>query len=310
MNKILIVQHQFPWYRNFLWRGLEKNFSLFFCQIKTVKKFMNFLITSETTFDCILLSGGLRDAPIALAAKVICPRARLIALTQALGRRRSRQMRWLRRNYLEHMFDRVVLYYEYELEVLGVREGGSRKFTYLNNTIPNIDVISQPVSGVRGVFFSGRPTAKSQFKLLLQIADLLPDITFHCVGPAPDCACPRPNVVRYGDVTDNRKLIKIAKHCGVALYPGDCGLSIVQYSKLGLRSIIHGDKSRHMPEVQAVSNVLPVFVFERGKARSAAEQILSVLNECKKADLRIKEVADIVFCETIAIRNLTKALQV
>lgn len=71
----------------------------------------------------------------------------------------------------------------------------------------------------------------------------------------------------YGEIYDFNKIKEISESCFSGCYPGDAGLSVVQYMALSIFPVVHGSWSEHMgPEPSYVIDGVNGLVFSRNNS--------------------------------------------
>jgi len=142
----------------------------------------------------------------------------------------------------------------------------------------------------RGILFVGRLRTDSRIELLIAAVARLrargwPQLTLHVVGDGPESG--RLHSLHSGEgwlqwhgaLYDDQRIAEIAQACIIGCYPGDAGLSVVQYMGLSLVPIVHNAMHRHMgPEpsevIDRVNGIL--FAYDQGSAglEQAIESVL------------------------------------
>ena len=83
----------------------------------------------------------------------------------------------------------------------------------------------------------------------------------------------------HGEVYDSKKIKIIADKCFAGVYPGDCGLSVVDFFYYGLPVLVHDDLKFHMgPEPYYVKNNYNGLLFKRNSEESLLARIKLIYN--------------------------------
>lgn len=195
------------------------------------------------------------------------------------------KLKWI--FYLRMMYNRLsssLLFYtdkeieRYKKNKLGCLLSNSRPSYALQNGI-NIDPIrnlrAEYDAGTRNdILYIGRLTSKSNIRELtrafaklnmgnvrLKIIgdgelknDIETDIRSFGVADRVDF---------YGAINCEKYISKIANSCRISVYPGDVGLSLNHALSYGIPTIIHSNRSAHMPEVDMFEDSWKVLMFEK-----------------------------------------------
>ena len=138
-----------------------------------------------------------------------------------------------------------------------------------------------------GILFVGRLRERCGIELLLEAFELLNSnnagLSLHIVGDGIEAAAlnglESRHVYHYGAVYDYGRLKEIALKCEIAVYPGDAGLSVLQYFALGLPVVIHDDIRAHMgPEPSYVEFGVNGLAFRRNDVQSLMNAMLRLLS--------------------------------
>lgn len=146
------------------------------------------------------------------------------------------------------------------------------KVTYVNNSL-YLEPVESPVSErAKDILFIGRLRKGSNIEMLLEAASDL-KLVVHVVGAGEssyeDLLRSRfPDHKYYGAVYDWHRQIEISRNCFVGVYPGDAGLSVVNYLALGLPVVVHDDLYKHMGPEPSYINSNNGKLFERGNIKS------------------------------------------
>ena len=124
MQKLLVIQTVLPPYRDFLWKGLRQSFQLFLAETSTHTLILpdgrsvtlkNFICSEK--FDYLVLPAGSRDLHLALWYIFKYRPNKVIGWTQFCGKNKSFIIRFIKQILLCFIFDRILLYYEHEIEL-------------------------------------------------------------------------------------------------------------------------------------------------------------------------------------------------
>jgi len=118
--------------------------------------------------------------------------------------------------------------------------------------------------------------------------DHLP-VELHIIGGGKDAAriqqktSKMPWVHRYGTVYDSHQISEISTECSLGCYPGNAGLSIVQYMSLSLVPVTHDHIRSHGPEASYIKDGINGILFDRDHAtQSLADKLSDLLRNPEK----------------------------
>ena len=293
--RIYVYQFIYPKYREFLWNSLINEFpnkvffydkwNLLLCSLfKRLFKNISHIVLTDGNPKLFLFHLLIRLNPFTTS----------IAFTQ-LSRSKFYLKRLIGVIYLTIFFDKVLFYYEYEKNI-ALNMIGIDKFDYFNNTVKNIsnNSIKKNINKINNrsnnaVLFLGRNTAKSQLNLLFDSLKILKkEITIYIVGVNREDfhnqlekISPNVEVLFFGTIYNGLEIQEIALNCNYAIYPGDVGLSIIHYAKLGCMPIVHSDSTFHYPEYYSYKciNNFPTISFNRNNPESLAKALDSISNK-------------------------------
>ena len=172
----------------------------------------------------------------------------------------------------------------------------SKKYDFFNNTVQNIsiDFIKENLdkiykSSKNSVLFLGRNTSKSKLNLLFESLKIIKkELKIYLIGINRDefenqlkDISPKVELLFFGPIHDAFEIQQIALNCNYAIYPGDVGLSIIHYAKLGCLPIVHSDYKSHYPEYFSYkcTKNFPTISFERNNPESLAKALDSITNK-------------------------------
>ena len=173
-----------------------------------------------------------------------------------------------------------------------------KKIFVVANTLYLEPVTSNAVKQKRDIAFIGRIRAGSEIEMLLSaVKEVInkierKDIKVHLVGEGDIALINKLKkqfdfAIFHGKAFDQREIVEGTKTCGMGVYAGDAGLSVVHYMALGLPVIVHSDIFNHMgPEPSYIKNNVNGLLFERNNVESLSEAI-SLLVEEKKLRMRL-----------------------
>ncbi len=319
MKTVLIIQKELPGYRSFLWQGLRKVFNLYLADESanqlilpdgSVTSFQDHVFTKQ--LDCLVLNAGIREFVQAFRyVRKYRPLA-VFGWTQFVGKNKNLLARLLKSLYLMIFFDKIMLYYEYEKNLM-LFTALKEKSVGLNNTIADLPLPVQEDIDPGSILFLGRYTDKSKLMLLLEAALEIKGIQLHIVGAKIDefpVHFRKKNFHFHGKIDDLERIRDLTASCTYFVYPGDVGLSIVHAVKLGLIPVVHSDLDKHMPECRAVAQALPVVYFQKND-RCSLSNILTLMLEIKPSGKTKKWIAtqgQKIFAEELMISNFVNAV--
>ena len=96
------------------------------------------------------------------------------------------------------------------------------------------------------------------------------------------CKKDKIDVIFHGENYNSQKIKKIADNCFVGVYPGNSGLSIVDFFYYGLPVIVHDDFKSHMgPEPYYIKNCYNGLLFKKSSAVSLSNKIYTIYKNKK-----------------------------
>lgn len=140
-----------------------------------------------------------------------------------------------------------------------------------------------------GVLFLGRLRARSQLDVLLRAVQEIRqstvlDVTVEVVGDGTESQALKarhagdPWIAWHGEVYDPQRIAEISRSCVVGCYPGDAGLSVVQYMALSLVPVVHAALSQHMgPEPSYIESGVNGEVFDKDGGAADLARVLTGL---------------------------------
>lgn len=257
--------------------------------------------------DVVVVSGAPRClSNIALLIKARVLGARTIWWGQ-LWSATSRWHRFILRLMLMRLAHSVLFYTDAEIVAYKARYGrrDRRLLGALNNGIDVKPIQSRRArydAEMRGneILFIGRLTDKAQIALLLDALTHPPlaDAILHVVGDGPDRSALQDwtqqhglgeRVIWHGATVNEDEIAWIANRSAVFCYPGGVGLSLVHAMAYGLPSVVHDDRSTHMPEIAAFDEGITGASFAKGDSRSLAQALAQLLADPEARTLMSQE---------------------
>ena len=259
--KIFIFQTHFFKYRNFLWQEISKEFN------QEVEKFSSFYLFRKRLREfnhkrkkiVIIINGSPRLFLIHFFL-YFYPRIKVISLTQITKKNVFFKLFQYLYSYI--IFSKTLFYYKSELN-FKFSNLLKKKFDYFNNTTQNfseknIELIKEKISGPnkKEILVIGRDTNKSNYKLLFDaLIYVKTKVKLNIVGIDKKKYSNEINKIKnnvsiefFSQNFDHDFLKNLALKSDFALYPGDIGLSIVDYGKLGCIPVVHDNHKSHFPE--------------------------------------------------------------
>lgn len=257
--------------------------------------------------DVVVVSG----APRCLSNILLLLKARLTgARTIWWGQLWSGTSRWHRfvlRLMLMRLAHSILFYTDAEVAAYKARYGrrDMRLIGALNN---GIDV--KPIQALRlpydaqtrshEILFLGRLTEKAQIALLLEAmtSPFLANTILHIIGDGPDKNAlqdwVRQNalesrVIWHGGTVNESEIASVANRAAVMCYPGGVGLSLIHAMAYGLPTVVHDERSTHMPEIAAFNNGVTGASFVKGDINELAIALADLLADPVKRAAMSKE---------------------
>ena len=143
------------------------------------------------------------------------------------------------------------------------------------------------------ILFVGRLRDKNNLELLFNALSILKknktNLKLNVVGSGiflkklkEICKKDKIDVIFHGENYNSQKIKKIADNCFVGVYPGNSGLSIVDFFYYGLPVIVHDDFKSHMgPEPYYVKNNYNGLLFKKLSAISLSKKIYTIYKNKK-----------------------------
>lgn len=171
----------------------------------------------------------------------------------------------------------------------------NNKCYVVDNSIDRIVGEKKSRFGCVDILFIGRLRDRSEFPMLVDAVGVVRNkfginIKLNVVGQGLmenewrkmfECF---PWIVWHGLEYDFKKIEVIAEKCLVGCYPGDAGLSIVDFMALGLVVLAHDDDSMHMgPEPSYIENGSNGFRFIRGNVASLSDVLCKIYADMDSA---------------------------
>ena len=278
--KILIYQTNFYKYRDFLWENIEKEFN------QKVEKFTSYTLLKKRVINIDKKNNSLivivNGSPLLFKLHLflaLYSEIKVIAITQLT--RKNVFKKYIQYLYLYILFSKTLFYYKSEINIFA-KKFLNKKFDYFNNTTvnlstKNIEIIKIKIKSnlINEILVLGRDTLKSNHKLLMDcLIHVKSHIKINIVGSNKDNYLQEIMKLKnnvelnfYSQTYDYNFLSKLATKSNFALYPGNIGLSIVDYAKLGCIPIVHNVTKLHFPEYYDYKYVhkFPVINFENNK---------------------------------------------
>ena len=200
---------------------------------------------------------------------------------------------WLRIQLMKFA-DHLLFYTEREKQEFLGSGAHHQSVHFLNNGLSNEAIGSLRASynvdqRANRMLFLGRLTEKSELKLLIEALALLPDDTsLSIIGDGKDRKTLEAlssrlgletRITWHGALTDEKQISEVANQCALFVYPGAVGLSLIHAMNYGLPAVVHGNPSKHMPEIAAFGDGETGRSFEQGSSSSLAETVLGLIRE-------------------------------
>lgn len=134
------------------------------------------------------------------------------------------------------------------------------------------------------VIFIGRLNNKSNYKLLLELAQRLSHvkIKFYIIGEAEDMLVePSSNITLLGPLFSEHEISKYMNASDISIYPGAAGLSVIHALCYGVPVIVHDDPRGHNPEANKVVPGFNGLVFKKNDVVSLTLTLLQLYNDRK-----------------------------
>jgi len=139
------------------------------------------------------------------------------------------------------------------------------------------------VQRARRLVFVGRLTKKSELIVLIEAMSFLKNIqiALDVIGSGPELNhCLKyslemgvsDRITWHGSMHDECKIAELMNEAAGFVYPGAVGLSLLHAMSYGLPSIIHGNRSRQMPEFDATTENETGLYFSEGDAEDLAKK--------------------------------------
>lgn len=167
-----------------------------------------------------------------------------------------------------------------------------KKLVVINNTLQKEILIKKNISSnnKKDILFIGRLRRNNNLDFLFRTLSLMKlkkiNIRLHIFGDGIFynrlkrlAAELNIDVKFHGEVYDSKKIKIIADKCFGGVYPGDCGLSVVDFFYYGLPVLVHDDLKFHMgPEPYYVKNNYNGLLFKRNSEESLLARIKLIYN--------------------------------
>lgn len=205
----------------------------------------------------------------------------------------SKRLNFMIRVQLMKLADAVLFYTDYELERFKSECSSSKPAFALNNGIDANAVAErrhayEPGERPRDLLFIGRLTLKSNLGLLLQslARPECAHLTLDVIGGgeeegglkflAEDLSL-ADRVRWHGGFSQETRISEIANRCKLFVYPGSVGLSLIHAMAYGLPAVVHDNRLKHMPEIDALKPGENGLSFKFGDSLSLSKTILQAL---------------------------------
>jgi glycosyltransferase involved in cell wall biosynthesis len=209
----------------------------------------------------------------------------------------SRSWRAAIRFALMRLADHLLFYTDMEVQEYRARtpRRALKPASGLNNGVATTEIVRfrAPFSGQERagrVLFIGRLTEKAELNLLLH-ALATPDcagVILEVIGDGSLRTALEQlaatlgvgdRIVWHGGMADEAAIGAVANRCGLFVYPGGVGLSLIHAMAYGLPAVVHDDRWGHMPEIAALRPGVNGVTFRRGDAGALAAAIRNALGD-------------------------------
>lgn len=183
--------------------------------------------------------------------------------------------------------DKYICYTEYSRDSIlkKINKNLEKKVLVLENSLMVDNFGSCHKAHSKDILFIGRLREGCGLDLLLEAASSL-DIKVNIIGPGEQTYIDKlkfeyNQIAKFfGAIYDNNLIKKIACDCFVGVYPGDAGLSVVQYMAYGLPIIVHSEIKNHMgPEPSYVIDGCNGLLFKRNDINSLVSNLSILRND-------------------------------
>lgn len=205
----------------------------------------------------------------------------------------SKRLNFMIRVQLMKLADAVLFYTDSELDRFKRECSSSKPAFALNNGIDVKSVAEHrrpyvPNERSRDLLFIGRLTKKSNLGLLLKTL-ALPDcrhLTLDIIGGGEEDFALKSlaeasglvdRIRWHGGFSDEVRISEVANHCKLFVYPGSVGLSLIHAMAYGLPAVVHDNRLKHMPEIDALKPGENGVTFRFEDSLSLSKSILQAL---------------------------------
>lgn len=214
----------------------------------------------------------------------------------------SRLWRSVIRFFLMNLADGILFYSEREISEYRTSAWrlSAKPVFALNNGIETAQIASlrapyMAAKRLNRILFIGRITKKAEIGTLLRAlaAYECRSVQLDIIGDgeelnaakelAKDLGIER-RIHWHGGTTDEATISAIANRCRLFVYPGSVGLSLIHGLAYGLPAIVHDDRWKQMPEIDALEPGVNGWTFPRTDAAVLARIIADALADLTRLD--------------------------
>lgn len=186
--------------------------------------------------------------------------------------------------FINYFITKYIAYNKYSKDTL-LKVLGKKKIIVIDNTLEKKFIFIKKNYKEKNILFVGRLRNRCMLNILIK-AMVIINRKFKNI---------RLEIIGYGNLFDEYKSLakklnincifykqktnfkKISKKCFLGVYPGDAGLSVVEYMMLNLPVIKHDIMDEHMgPETSYIRNNYNGLTYKKGSVEDLANNILKI----------------------------------